>query len=97
MQRTLLWRSLLAACIACAVIGCSKTKEEAMAEVAKIDAACKAGEGDKARTLMQEAAAKNQAFQSAYEASTSGVSDKSRINACGLVLTEIKKRLEHGS
>lgn len=92
MRSALLFTGLLFVTVATA---CSKQKEEAEAEVAKIDEACKAGDGEKARATMLEAAKKNEAFQRAFDATTSGVSDKNRINACGLVLTEIKTRLKH--
>ena len=74
---------------------CSKEKEAANAEIAKIDEACKAGDGDKARTVMLDAAKNNATFKRAFDAATNNVPDKSRINACGLVLTEIKTRLKH--
>jgi hypothetical protein len=74
---------------------CSKQKEQAQAEVEKIDEACRAGDGDKARQIMLDAAKNNDLFKRAFEASTSGVPDQSRINACGLVLVELKKRIEH--
>jgi hypothetical protein len=74
---------------------CSKQKDEALSEVAKIDDACRAGDGEKARTIMLDAAKSNEVFRKAFDAATSSVSDKSRINACGLVLTEIKTRLTH--
>jgi len=75
---------------------CSKEKEAAEAEVVKIDEACKAGDGDKARTIMLDAAKNNATFKRAFDAATDSVPDKNRINACGLVLTEIKTRLKHG-
>jgi hypothetical protein len=73
----------------------AKKKAEVQAEIAKIDEACRGGESDKARTLMLDAAKKNETFKRAFEAATSGVPDKNRINACGLVLTEIKTRLKN--
>ncbi len=94
MQRALAATFGLIATLAVAP-ACSKQKEQAQAEVAKIEEACKSGDGDKARTLMQEAAKNNELFGRAYEAATNEVTDKSRINACGLVLTEIKTRLQH--
>jgi hypothetical protein len=93
MQRALLIG--LVAATAVALPACSKEKEEAQAEIAKIDEACRGGESDKARTLMLDAAKKNETFKRAFEAATSGVPDKNRINACGLVLTEIKTRLKN--
>ncbi len=93
MQRLLLCGLVLA--LAGTLSACSKQKEAAQAEVAKIDEACRAGEGDKARTIMLEAAKSNDVFRQAFDAATSSVPDKNRINACGLVLTEIKTRLTH--
>jgi hypothetical protein len=74
---------------------CSKQKEAAMAEVGKIDDACRAGDGEKARSIMLDAAKHNEVFRRAFDAATNSVADKDRINACGLVLTEIKTRLTH--
>lgn len=91
----MLSKVFLIAAIAVGLGACSKQKEQAEAEVAKIDEACKAGDGDKARTIMLEAAKQNEVFRKAFDAATSEVADKNRINACGLVLTEIKTRLKH--
>jgi hypothetical protein len=44
---------------------------------------------------MLDAAKNNEVFRKAFDAATSSVEDKNRINACGLVLTEIKTRLTH--
>ena len=95
MQRTKLFELVVAAAVACSVSACSKQKEEAEAEVKKIEDACRSGESDKARTLMLDAAKNNEAFKRAFEGATNDVPDKNRINACGLVLTEIKTRLKN--
>jgi hypothetical protein len=95
MHRALVLQLFFVATVAFGASACSKQKEQAEAEVAKIDEACRAGDGEKARSLMLEAAKNNELFKKAFEAATSGVSDKNRINACGIVLTEIKTRLKH--
>jgi hypothetical protein len=95
MHRALLGQVFFVAIVTFGLGACSKQKEQAQAEVAKIDEACHAGDGEKARSLMLEAAKNNELFRKAFEAATSGVTDKNRINACGLVLTEIKTRLKH--
>ena len=95
MQRALLLQVFFVAIVGFGLGACSKQKEQAEAEVAKIDEACRAGDGEKARSLMLEAAKNNEVFRKAFEPATSGVSDKNRINACGLVLTEIKTRLKN--
>jgi hypothetical protein len=56
-----------------------ETKEAAQAEVAKIDASRRGG--DKARTIMLEAAKSNDVFRQAFDAATSSKPDKNRINA----------------
>lgn len=96
MQRAKLIGLVLAGAVVLTAGACSKQKEEAEAEIAKIDAACSAGESDKARTLMLEAAKKNETFKRAFDAATADVPDKNRINACGLVLTEVKTRIKNG-
>jgi ABC-type uncharacterized transport system auxiliary subunit len=95
MQPAALAKIFCVAVVAFGLGGCSKQKEQAEAEVTKIDDACRAGDGEKARTLMLDAAKTNEVFRRAFEAATKDVPDKNRINACGLVLTEIKTRLKH--
>jgi hypothetical protein len=77
------------------VVACGKQKAEAEAQLAEIDAACAAGDKDKARQLMLDGAQANPAFKKAFDGATAEVTDKSRVNACGLVLTEVKLRIKN--
>lgn len=76
-------------------LGCGKEKEAAKAKTGEIDAACAKGDQDAARKLMLDGAAANPVFKRAFDGATSGVTDKSRINPCGLVLADLKLRVEH--
>jgi hypothetical protein len=73
--------------------GCSHEKEAARAEVDKIEQACHDGQPDRARELLLKAVDGNREFQRAFARSGAGGADRSRINACGLVLTDIRRAL----
>jgi hypothetical protein len=72
---------------------CGREREAALAEVGKIEQACQRGKPDEARELMVKAAENNREFGRAL-ADAAGGSDRSRINACGLVLTRLKRNLK---
>lgn len=76
--------------------GCGGQKKEALARYTEIEAACKAGDKAKAKELSEALAKSNEAFKKALDEATPTVSDKSTVNHCGgLVMTEVRLRLEH--
>jgi hypothetical protein len=76
--------------------GCGSQKKEALTKYAEIEAACKAGDKALAKKLSEELVKTNEAFKKAFDEATNTVSDKSTVNHCGgLVMTEIKLRLEN--
>ena len=76
------------------LLGCSHEQEAARAELGKIEQACRDGQPDQARELMLKAVATNREFQRAFDRSAAAGTDRTRINACGLVLTQIRRTLE---
>jgi hypothetical protein len=73
-------------------IACSD-KEEALAELQKVEQQCQAGNSDKAREIMFAAAEKNEAFRKAYAFSTAGLPDRAYVQPCGPVLVQLKGQL----
>lgn len=73
---------------------CSHDREDALAEVGRIEQACRDGDPTQARDLMLKAAKANREFERAFSRSGGNVGDPSRINACGLVLTQIRRNLK---
>jgi hypothetical protein len=88
-------RASAGASLACSLVlvGCSHEQEAARAELDKIEQACRNGQPDQAREIMLKAVETNREFQRAFDRSTAGGTDRTRINACGLVLTEISRTL----
>jgi hypothetical protein len=85
-------------CMGCFLFGvslgaCGREREAALAEVEKIEQACQGGNPDYARELMLKAAENHREFRRAF-ADAAGDGDRSRINACGLVLTRLKRNLK---
>jgi hypothetical protein len=73
-------------------IACSD-KEDALAELQKVEQQCQAGNTDKARELMFAAAEKNESFRKAYNFSTQGLPDRAYVQPCGPVLVQLKGQL----
>jgi hypothetical protein len=69
--------------------------EAADREVKAVDEACARADTAGARRLLEEASERSPVFQRAYEGSLADVPDRSRVNPCGLVLTDVKLRLEN--
>jgi hypothetical protein len=88
--------ALARASLACSLVllGCSHEKEAARAELGKIEESCRNGQPDQAREIMLKAVETNREFQRAFDRSAAGGTDRSRINACGLVLTQIRRTLQ---
>ena len=78
--------------VATFAIACSD-KEEALAELQKIEQQCQAGNSDKAREIMFTAAEKNESFRKAYHFSTQGLPDRAYVQPCGPVLVQLKGQL----
>jgi len=74
-------------------VGCGHQREDALAEVDKIERACLSGNPDRARELLLKATENNREFERAFSYSTASIQDRSRVNACGLILTELRKNL----
>ncbi|MBN1611696.1 MAG: hypothetical protein JW940_33995 [Polyangiaceae bacterium] len=73
-------------------VACSD-KEEALAELQKVEQQCQAGNSDKAREIMFAAAEKNESFRKAYHFSTQGLPDRAYVQPCGPVLVQLKGQL----
>lgn len=83
----------LAFLLAAAVVACNHDHDDALAAVAAIDASCRDAKPEDARAKMLETVEKNPLFRRAFESATAGATDLKNVNACGLVLVEIKSRL----
>ena len=88
-------RASTGATLACglALLGCSHEKEAARAELDQVEQACRNGQPDQARELMLKAVETNREFRRAFDRSAAGGADRSRINACGLVLSDLRRAL----
>ncbi len=88
-------RASAGATLACGLVllGCGREKEAARADLDQVEQACRNGHPDQARELMLKAVETNREFRRAFERSASGGVDRSRINACGLVLSDIRRAL----
>lgn len=78
------------------LVACSSQTENferAEGELTKINDACHDGHPDLAKTLMEKAAQDDAVFRRVYEGATKDVADKSRINACGVILLDVTVRL----
>ncbi len=73
--------------------GCGHAEEAARAEVDKIAEACRNGQPEQARQLMLKAIESNREFQRAFDRTAAAGTDRARINACGLVLTDLERAL----
>ena len=75
--------------------GCQHHKEQAVAELAKIDAACAKQDTDSARQIMLDAARSNPLFGEAFEGAKTNwkVTDEARMNPCGIFLADLKRRI----
>jgi hypothetical protein len=84
-----------AGALACSLglLGCGHEKAAARAELDEVEQACRNGQPDRARELMLKAVETNREFQRAFDRSAAGGVDRSRINACGLVLSDIRRAL----
>jgi hypothetical protein len=88
-------RASAGAALACGLVllGCGHEKEAARAKLDQVEQACRNGQPDRARELMLEAVETNREFRRAFDRSAAGGVDRSRINACGLVLSDIRRVL----
>ena len=93
MRQTLCASAGAALAFGLVLLGCGREKEAARAELGKIEEACRNGQPDQARELMLKAVETNREFRRAFDRSAAAGADRSRINACGLVLSDIRRAL----
>jgi len=75
--------------------GCRQGPAAAKVSLGEVDAACAKGDLEAARVALAEAAEQNRAFRDALEDAKSswGNADLSRINPCGVILEDLRRRL----
>ncbi|MBN2195443.1 MAG: hypothetical protein JW751_21670 [Polyangiaceae bacterium] len=81
--------------LALTLAGCQSEQAAARVDLGKVDAACTSGDQEAARIALGEAAAANRAFRDAYEEAIAnwGGADPARINPCGVILEDLRRRL----
>jgi len=75
--------------------GCKQGPAAAKVSLGEVDAACAKGDLEAARVALAEAAEQNRAFRDALEDAKAswGNADLSRINPCGVILEDLRRRL----
>ncbi len=75
--------------------GCKQGPAAAKVSLEEVDAACAKGDLEAARVALAEAADRNRAFRDALEEAKAnwGNADLSKINPCGVILEDLRRRL----
>jgi len=77
------------------VAGCKHGPAAAKVDLARVDAACARGDVEAARAALAEASERNRTFRDALEDAKAswGNADLSRLNPCGVILEDLRRRL----
>ncbi len=75
--------------------GCKRGPAAAKVSLEAVDAACAKGDLEAARVALAEAADQNRAFRDALEEAKAnwGNAELSKINPCGVILEDLRRRL----
>ncbi|HOU94385.1 MAG TPA: hypothetical protein PLU22_25210 [Polyangiaceae bacterium] len=75
--------------------GCKHGPAAAKVDLARVDAACARGDVEAARAALAEAAEQNRTFREALDDAKAswGNADLTRINPCGVILEDLRRRL----